>query len=59
MAVTLNLGGNNASMNTLEDIFQKENVDHDIYFLGTQEACHSIGKSMIMPSKEKLDKMVL
>jgi hypothetical protein len=60
LAVTYNMGGKCPTLDdTLDDLFQKDNVDHDIIILGSQEAQKSIQESMIFPSKDKLNKKLL
>ena len=59
MAVTWNLEGQMPTEESLDDLFQKDNVQHDMYILGTQEAIRSIAHSMFMPNKEPLNNMVL
>ena len=62
LAVTFNMAGlgPDKSPRTLFDsMFQKDNIEHDIYVLGTQEACKPIANSMVSPCKEELNKAIL
>ena len=59
MAVTYNMaGGSPKSQEDLDQLFQKNNVENDVYFFATQEACRSITASMLMASKDKLNNMI-
>lgn len=44
---------------SLDELLQKDHVHHDMYAFGSQEALRPIAASMIMPSKERLNQMVL
>lgn len=60
LAVTYNMGGKCPhSFDILDDLFQKDNVDHDIIVLASQEAEKSIQASMIFPDKEKMNKTLM
>ena len=41
-------------MDQLDDLFQKDNIYHDIYVFATQEAEKSIVGSLLDESKERL-----
>jgi hypothetical protein len=43
------------SSTLLEDLFQRDHVDHDIIVIGSQEAEKSIAKSTFFPGKEHLN----
>ena len=59
LCVTYNMKGklfdtNKKAMKQLDDLFQKDNVYHDVYCLATQEAERSIVGSLINDQKERL-----
>ena len=60
MCVTYNMKGSlfgkgqNKPMKQLDDLFQKDNIYHDIYLLATQEAERSILGSLMNENKDKL-----
>jgi phosphatidylinositol-bisphosphatase len=59
LTVTYNMAGLCPSNSEFfESVFQKENIDHDIYILGSQEACKPIVQSMVSPDKTQLEKIV-
>ena len=47
------------SSTLLEDLLQKDNVDHDIIVIGSQEAEKSIAKSTFFPTKDNLNKALI
>lgn len=51
MAITWNMAGLCPDTETLNEIFKKDDVLHDLYVFGSQEAVRSITKSMVNPSK--------
>lgn len=54
-ALTFNMAGKCPSdFNVYEQLFQRNNIDHDIYVVSTQEAERPIPSSILNPSKEKL-----
>jgi|TARA_B110000285_G_C15096988_1_gene602628 hypothetical protein len=60
LAITYNMGGKCPdTVECLDDLFQKDNVDHDIIVLASQEAQKSIQASMVFPDKEKLNKKLI
>jgi hypothetical protein len=59
MAVTWNMHGGCPSEDIIDELFQKDKVYHDIYVLGTQEAQRPIAQSMMMPSKEKFNSVIM
>jgi hypothetical protein len=59
MAVTWNLQGKCPDRNELDKLFQKDNVNHDLYVLGSQEAVRPITQSMVMPSKEVFNTKIM
>ena len=59
MAITWNMQGQMPTYENLDELFQKDNVHHDMYAFGSQEAIRPIAQSMFMPSKERLNQMVL
>ena len=59
LAVTFNMaGGCPDTPKVFDDLFQKDNIDHDIIVLGTQEAVRPIAASLFLPGKEQLNNMV-
>ena len=58
LAVTWNLAGKKPSDEHISSLLQTENVYHDIYIVGTQEALGSIVGSMFKPSKELMIRMI-
>ena len=58
LAVTWNLGGKKPRDEHISSLLQTENVYHDIYIVGTQEALGSIVGSMFKPSKELMIRMI-
>ena len=55
MAVTWNLQAGCPGKDTLDEVFQKDNINHDMYVFASQEAVRPIAQSMVMPNKEKLN----
>jgi hypothetical protein len=53
LAVTWNMGSGYPSASDLHKIFQKDDVHHDLYVFGSQEAERSIAKSMVVSNKDK------
>lgn len=62
LAVTYNLGGKvfdveadrEKALAQMDDLFRKDDVWHDIYVFGTQEAERTIAESMFDESKRRL-----
>ena len=59
MAVTWNLQGKCPDLKQLDVLFQKDNIHHDLYVLGSQEAVRPITHSMVMPSKEGFNARIM
>mmetsp|Transcript_19071 Transcript_19071/g.29261 ORF Transcript_19071/g.29261 Transcript_19071/m.29261 type:complete len:100 (+) Transcript_19071:1431-1730(+) len=59
MAVTWNLQGKLPTIESLESLFHVSSIHHDIFVIGTQEAVRPIMSSMLLPSKDKLDQLLL
>ena len=59
MAITWNMGGFSPELGCIDKVFQKDNVGHDMYVFGSQEAVRSITSSMMLPSKEKLNAQLM
>ena len=59
IAVTWNLQGKIPTLAALDALFQKDDVEHDMYVLGSQEAVRPIAQSMIFASKEKLNALIM
>jgi hypothetical protein len=59
MAVTWNLQGHCPDRQTLDELFQKDNVSHDMVIFASQEAVRPIAQSIMLPSKEKLNQLIL
>ena len=59
MAITWNMQGGCPKNDILDLLFQKDNIQHDIYVLATQEAVRPIAQSMLMPSKDKLNQRLM
>ena len=51
MTVTWNMQGKSPNYQNLEELFQKNNVQHDIIAFGSQEAIRPIMQSMVVASK--------
>ena len=45
-------GGCPNTPEVFDDLIQKNNIDHDIIVLGTQEAVRPIATSLLFPGKE-------
>ena len=59
MVATWNMQGQMPDRSMLDQLFQKDNVEHDMYILGSQESVRPIAQSMILPSMEKLNAVIM
>lgn len=46
--------GKSPSAGDIENLLHATDIHHDLYIIGSQEACNSIAKSVFLPSKQKI-----
>ena len=58
MSVTFNMAGGLPPKETIQNLFRKDKIVHDIYAFGSQEAERPIAASLIISSKERLYNLI-
>ena len=58
LTLTWNLGGKTPQGRDVENLLHKQDIHHDIYVVGTQEALGGIVGSMFKPSKQAMNDML-
>ena len=53
------MAGKMPSKQDVKLLLRAQDVDHDLYVVGSQESVNSIIKSMFSPSKEKFERLLL